>query len=130
MRSPLAEQDRQQRIGLLFGLALVSVMLWQTTLGMLVLYPFTILATWFHEMGHGIAAMLLGGAVAGGKVIADWPGLSRSALYEGRDLKPTTDLDALIASALAQHYNLEPARVAATLFPEIRGSMPRQSLIA
>ena len=50
--------------------------------------------------------MLLGGAVAGGKVIADWPGLSQSALYEGRDLKPTTDLDALIAAALAQHYSL------------------------
>jgi uncharacterized protein (DUF1501 family) len=82
------------------------------------------------DHGTASAAMLLGGAVAGGKVIADWPGLSQSALYEGRDLKPTTDLDALIAAALAQHYSLEPARVATTLFPEIRGSMPRQSLIA
>ena len=82
------------------------------------------------DHGTASAAMLLGGAVAGGKVIADWPGLSRSALYEGRDLKPTTDLDALIAAALAQHYSLEPARVTATLFPESRGSMPRQSLIA
>lgn len=60
MTSVLAEQDRQQRIGLLFGIALASVMLWQTSAGMLLLYPFTILATWFHEMGHGIAAMLLG----------------------------------------------------------------------
>ena len=62
--------------------------------------------------------MLLGGAVAGGKVIADWPGLSPAALFEGRDLKPTTDLDALIAGALAQHYGLEPARVMTHLFPE------------
>ena len=60
MTSALAEQDRQQRIGVLLGLGLASVMLWQTSFGMLLLYPFTILATWFHEMGHGIAAMLLG----------------------------------------------------------------------
>ena len=42
------------------------------------------------DHGTASAAMLLGGAVAGGKVIADWPGLSQGALYEGRDLKPTT----------------------------------------
>jgi uncharacterized protein (DUF1501 family) len=82
------------------------------------------------DHGTASATMLLGGAVAGGKVIADWPGLSQAALYEGRDLKPTTDLDSLFAAALAQHYGLEPARVAASLFPETRGSMPRQTLIA
>ena len=82
------------------------------------------------DHGQASAAMLLGGAVAGGKVIADWPGLSQGALYEGRDLKPTTDLDALIGGALAQHYGLEPARVMTTLFPESRGSAFRQQLIA
>ena len=82
------------------------------------------------DHGQASAAMLLGGAVAGGKVIADWPGLSPGALYEGRDLKPTTDLDALIAGALAQHYGLEPARVMTTLFPEASGSALRQQLIA
>ena len=69
------------------------------------------------DHGTGAMAMLLGGAVAGGRVVADWPGLSQSALYEGRDLKPTTDLDSLIAAALAEHYGLEPARVGTTLFP-------------
>jgi uncharacterized protein (DUF1501 family) len=82
------------------------------------------------DHGQASAAMLLGGAVAGGKVIADWPGLSPSALYEGRDLKPTTDLDALIGGALAQHYGLEHGRVMTTLFPESRGSAFRQQLIA
>src|SRR5207248_647395 len=72
------------------------------------------------DHGQASAAMLLGGAVAGGKVIADWPGLSQAALYEGRDLKPTRDLDALIASALAQHYALEPPRMMTTLFPDGR----------
>jgi uncharacterized protein (DUF1501 family) len=81
------------------------------------------------DHGQASAAMLLGGAVAGGKVIADWPGLSQGALYEGRDLKPTTDLDVLLAAALAQHYGLEPARAMATLFPESRGTVLRDMLI-
>jgi len=81
------------------------------------------------DHGQASAAMLLGGAVAGGKVIADWPGLSDAALYEGRDLRPTTDLDALFAGALAQHFALEPSRVMTTLFPETKGSALRQPLI-
>jgi len=81
------------------------------------------------DHGQASAAMLLGGAVAGGKVIADWPGLSNAALYEGRDLKPTTDLDALIAGALVQHYGLDPARAMATLFPESRTSALVQPLV-
>jgi hypothetical protein len=47
------------------GLALAAgttIILWQFPVGRYVLYPFTILATWFHEMGHGLCAMLLGGA--------------------------------------------------------------------
>lgn len=60
MPSPLAKQDHRQRAGLLVGIAIASVFLWQTTLGSLLLYPFTILATWFHEMGHGLAALLAG----------------------------------------------------------------------
>lgn len=81
------------------------------------------------DHGQASAALLLGGAVAGRKVIADWPGLSQSALYEGRDLKPTMDLDALIAGALAQHYALEPRRVMTALFPETRGTVLQQPLV-
>jgi uncharacterized protein (DUF1501 family) len=82
------------------------------------------------DHGTASAAMLLGGAVAGGKVVADWPGLRASALYEGRDLKPTTDLDALIGTALAQHFALDSARTMTALFPETRGALFRQQLIA
>jgi uncharacterized protein (DUF1501 family) len=81
------------------------------------------------DHGQASASMMLGGAVAGGKVVADWPGLAPAALYEGRDLKPTTDLDALIAGTLAQHYGTEPARVMSTLFPESRGNAVRQPLV-
>ena len=82
------------------------------------------------DHGEASLAMLLGGAVAGGRVIADWPGLSTASLYEGRDLKPTTALDALIAGALSQHYGLEPARVMTALFPDSRGPGFGQPLIA
>jgi uncharacterized protein (DUF1501 family) len=81
------------------------------------------------DHGQASAAMLLGGAVAGGQVIADWPGLSNAALYEGRDLKPTIDVDALIAGALAQHYGVEPMRLMTTLFPESRSRAFQQPLI-
>ncbi|MCA9741873.1 M50 family metallopeptidase [candidate division KSB1 bacterium] len=40
--------------------AALTVVLWQLPFGRYVLYPFTILSTWFHEMGHGLTAMLLG----------------------------------------------------------------------
>jgi uncharacterized protein (DUF1501 family) len=81
------------------------------------------------DHGQASAAMMLGGTVAGGRIVADWPGLAGPALYEGRDLKPTTDLDALIAAALAQHYALEPSRVMTTLFPDSRGGALRQPLV-
>jgi uncharacterized protein (DUF1501 family) len=81
------------------------------------------------DHGTGSAAMLFGGGLAGGRVLADWPGLGAAALYDGRDLKPTTDLDALIAGAIAQHYALEPGRVMTGLFPETRGTPLKQALI-
>ncbi len=81
------------------------------------------------DHGTGGAAMLFGGAVEGGKVIADWPGLGPSALYEGRDLKPTIDLDGLIASALAQHYGLDPRQTMRVLFPDSSGQPFGKTLI-
>lgn len=72
---------------------------------------------------HGTAsmAMLLGGAVNGGRVLADWPGLAPGALYEGRDLKPTLSLDAMIAGALGSHFSLDPARLLTSAFPGSAG---------
>lgn len=81
------------------------------------------------DHGEASVAMMFGGAVAGGKVLADWPGLGTAALYEGRDLKPTTSLDALIGGALSQHYELEPTRVMARLFPRSGGAAVAQPLI-
>lgn len=81
------------------------------------------------DHGTGSMAMLLGGAVQGGRVQADWPGLADAALYEGRDLKPTTALDVLIASAVSSHFALEPARTAKALFPAMTMAAGMEGLV-
>jgi uncharacterized protein (DUF1501 family) len=69
------------------------------------------------DHGTASAAMLIGGAVKGGRILADWPGLNAHQLYEGRDLRPTLDLDALIAVAAAESLHLDPELAMRTLFP-------------
>lgn len=81
------------------------------------------------DHGTGAVAWLLGGAVRGGRVVADWPGLAPAQLLEQRDLRPTTALDALIAGAAAEALALDPARVARTLFPRAGASRPLEGLV-
>jgi uncharacterized protein (DUF1501 family) len=74
------------------------------------------------DHGAGGLAFLLGGAVAGGKIRGEWPGLSLSDRYEGRDLRPTGDLRALFAGLLIEHLHL-PEQAVAAAFPEIQVPM-------
>lgn len=69
------------------------------------------------DHGTGAVAMLVGGAVQGGRIVADWPGLAPANLQDGRDLKPTLALDALISAVCAESFGLEPDRLAGVLFP-------------
>lgn len=78
MSNILAAQAHRQRIGLLAVIAVASVILWQTMIGSLLLYPFTILATWFHEMGHGVAAMLTGSSFERLLIFPDGSGVAQS----------------------------------------------------
>ena len=73
------------------------------------------------DHGQAAAAMLLGGGVKGGRVLADWPGLAPGRLYEGRDLRPTLGLDQFIGGAVATHFGIEPSRMMAALFPRSAG---------
>ena len=68
---------------------------------------------------HGTAgtAFILGGAVAGGRIIADWPGLAERDLYQDRDLKPTTDMRALFKGVLGTQYGLSARALETTVFP-------------
>lgn len=69
---------------------------------------------------HGTAsvAFLAGGNVSGGRVLADWPGLERSRLLDGRDLAPTSDLRSLLKAALVDHLGLEADGVERLVFPD------------
>lgn len=68
---------------------------------------------------HGTAgvAFLAGGAVAGGRVIADWPGLAGASLYQGRDLRPTLDLRAVFKGVLRDHLAITPDALDRVVFP-------------
>ncbi len=70
------------------------------------------------DHGTGTVALLLGGAVKGGRVIADWPGLSQSKLYEGRDLAPTLDLRSVFKGLMKEHLGLAEARLSSVVFPD------------
>nr|WP_239024263.1 DUF1501 domain-containing protein [Ramlibacter humi] len=81
------------------------------------------------DHGTGSVALLAGGALQGGRVIADWPGLAANALLEGRDLRPTMDLDALLASLAAESFGLDRERVARRLFPRAAQMQPVPRLL-
>jgi uncharacterized protein (DUF1501 family) len=70
------------------------------------------------DHGTASAAFLLGGAVAGGRVLADWPGLSARALYQQRDLKPTLDLRSVMKSVLHDHLQIGSGALEHDVFPD------------
>lgn len=72
------------------------------------------------DHGTATAAMLVGGAVNGGRVVADWPGLSASNLYQGRDLYPTTDIRSVFKGVLVEHLQLQPNFVDRNVFPDAK----------
>jgi uncharacterized protein (DUF1501 family) len=80
---------------------------------------------------HGTAtvALLAGGAVKGGRVVADWPGLSDTSLHEGRDLKPTTDLRAVIKGLLRDHVRVDENALASAVFPGSSAVQPLSGLV-
>jgi uncharacterized protein (DUF1501 family) len=81
---------------------------------------------------HGTAtvAILVGGALNGGRVIADWPGLKPVNLYQDRDLKPTTDLRAVLKGVLRDHLRADEKALAQTVFPGSDAVKPLAGLVA
>ena len=70
------------RMGLtwLITAAFATIVLWQLPAGAYILYPFTILATWFHEMSHGLMALLLGGQFRKLEIFGDGSGVASYAM--------------------------------------------------
>jgi uncharacterized protein (DUF1501 family) len=73
------------------------------------------------DHGTGSAAFVLGGAVKGGRVVAEWPGLAKRDRNEGRDLKITTDLRAVLRSLLSDHLQVATKTLDAEVFPGSSG---------
>jgi uncharacterized protein (DUF1501 family) len=74
------------------------------------------------DHGHGSLMMVLGGAVQGGKIYGEWPGLEREQLFEGRDLAVTTDFRTVLSELVRGHLGRNDLT---TVFP---GFKPGASL--
>ncbi len=81
------------------------------------------------DHGTGGCAFLAGGAVRGGRVIADWPGLARTALLDNRDLRPTLDLRSVFKAVLDEHMHVDARTLATRIFPDSSGARPLQGLM-
>jgi len=81
------------------------------------------------DHGTATAAILLGGAVNGGRVLADWPGLGKADLYEGRDLMPTTDARSVFKGILADHLEVPDSLLERSVFPDSAAAPPMRDLI-
>ena len=81
------------------------------------------------DHGTASAAMLLGGAVQGGRIVSDWLGLASSSLFEGRDLQPTLGLDALISNVCAQTFKLDTEMAQRIMFPYAVGKNAMSTLL-
>jgi len=82
------------------------------------------------DHGTGTVALLAGGALKGGRVVADWPGVKEADLYEKRDLKATTDLRAVLKGLLRDHLRVDERVLAADVFPGSDGVAPMTGLLA
>ena len=81
------------------------------------------------DHGTGGAAFVLGGAVNGGKVRAEWTGLATSALQDGRDQPPRTDLRSLFKGLLGEHMGVPNAALGDAVFPDSAGAPALTGLI-
>jgi uncharacterized protein (DUF1501 family) len=82
------------------------------------------------DHGSGGAAFALGGAVRGGRVLADWPGLAPKDRFEGRDLRTTADLRALFKAVLHDHLRIARASIDTSVLPGASGVRPLDLLRA
>ncbi len=81
------------------------------------------------DHGTGGCAFLAGGAVRGGRVMADWPGLARTALLDNRDLRPTLDLRSVFKGVLDEHMHVDAQTLATRIFPDSSGARPLKGLV-
>jgi uncharacterized protein (DUF1501 family) len=119
--------------GALEALALSMGPVWnETVVAVMTEFGRTARANGNEGTDHGTAttAFLLGGAVKGGRVLVDWPGLRVADLYEDRDLKATTDLRAVLKGVLRDHLGIAESDLSGRVFPDSIGIRPVDGLVA
>jgi uncharacterized protein (DUF1501 family) len=82
------------------------------------------------DHGTGTVALLAGGALRGGRVVADWPGLKPANLFQQRDLNPTTDLRAVLKGVMKDHLRMTDVALATKVFPDSAAVKPITGLVA
>ena len=118
--------------GVIAGLAEALSAVWSdTVITFLTEFGRTVHVNGSAGTDHGTAtvALLVGGAVAGGRVVADWPGLRPADLFEGRDLRPTTDLRAVLKGIAADHLGFPLTALDSAVFPDSAQHKPLAGLI-
>ena len=82
------------------------------------------------DHGTGGAMFLAGGALHGGRVAGQWPGIARGELYQDRDLHATTDLRSVFKGVLALHLGVAESALETTVFPGSGNARPSENLLA
>jgi uncharacterized protein (DUF1501 family) len=72
------------------------------------------------DHGTGGAMLMAGGALRGGRVYGQWPGLAEADLYARRDLMPTSDVRDWAAQAMRGLYGLDRAVLENSIFPGLQ----------
>ncbi len=81
------------------------------------------------DHGTGGTAFLAGGAVNGGRIAGDWPGLGRAQLNEGRDVQATTDMRGMFKGVLHGHLDMPGTVLDSRIFPDSRAQRPMNGLL-
>ena len=99
---PISNFSRSTYRDFLIISGIVTIILWQFWWGNYLLYPFSILATWFHEMGHGLTAILLGGNFNKLMIFSNGSGLAQHSggLWLGRVGRALVSAGGLLAPPL------------------------------
>jgi uncharacterized protein (DUF1501 family) len=105
---------------------------WQETVVLVVTeFGRTVAMNGTRGTDHGTAsvALVLGGAVRGGRVLGDWPGLATRSLHDGRDLRPTTDVRGIYKAVLRDHLSVDANALEERVFPGSRSAPAMEGLI-
>jgi uncharacterized protein (DUF1501 family) len=81
------------------------------------------------DHGVGTVTLLAGGAVNGGRLFGDWPGLAPAQLYQGSDLTPAIDLRSVFKGVLRDHLGVPTNMLDTTIFPASTAISPMSNLV-